>query len=277
MSGWHVPDELLVTFASSPARIDAVAAASVEQHLIACASCQSRLAGVSAGPELDAIWGGVEDRIDQAGVGFTERWLRTLGVESGPARLIAATPALRMGALAAVGLIVAAVVLASRAADAGAAFLVLAPVVPTALVSLSFAPGVDPAGECGLATPVFGFGLVIRRAVAVELLALLVLSVGSLFVPVEGPRALGWLLPALALSLGTLAASVRWSAPQAGAGLTMAWAALVVLAYVAEASRDLAESMVFDPSGQLVFGVAAAGACVVMALNRQILLQEVSQ
>lgn len=277
MSQWHVPDDMLVRFSASPGEVDDVTATSIEQHLTACSSCRSSLADVSPGPELDAIWVGVEDRVDRAEVGFTERLLGRLGVESGPAQLIAATPALRIGALGAVGLIVAAVVLVSRATDVEEAFLVLAPVVPAALVALSFAPGVDPAGECGLATPVFGFGLVMRRAAAVEVLALLVLAVGSLFVPIDGPRALGWVLPALALSLGTLAGSVRWSAPQAAAGLTLGWAALLVLAYVAQDGRDLAKSVVFDPSGQVVFGLVAAVACVVIVLNRQILLQEVNQ
>ncbi len=275
MSEWHVSDDMLLRFSANSGEIDEVTAASIEQHLTACGTCQSSLAEVSRGPELDAIWAEVEDRVDRAGIGSTERLLRRLGVESGPARLIAATPALRVGALSAVGLVVAAVVLISRATEVGEAFLVLAPVVPTALVALSFAPGVDPAGECGLATPLFGFGLVMRRAAAVEVLALLVLAVGSLFIPIDGLRVLGWLLPALAMSLGTLAGSVRWSAPQAAAGLTTGWAALLVLAYVAETGRDLTESVVFDPSGQFVFGLIASGACVVMVLNRQVVLQEV--
>jgi hypothetical protein len=277
VSDWHIPDDLMAAFSSNPGAIHHATAASIEQHLTACRSCQVGLAGMSPRPELDAIWAEVQDRVDRAGVGFTERLLRWLRVESGPARLIAATPALRVGAVAAVGLIVAVVVLVSRVANVGEAFLVLAPVVPTALVALSFAPGVDPAGECGLATPVFGFGLVMRRAVAVEIVALLVLALGSIFIPIDGLKALGWLLPALALSLGTLAGSVRWPAPQVAAGLTMGWAALLVLAYVAEGGRDLVESAVFDPSGQAVLGLMAAGASVVLVMNRQVLLQEVNR
>jgi hypothetical protein len=275
MSDWHVPADLMVAFSTDPGAIRDTTAASIEQHLTVCRSCQADLADLSPRSELDAIWTEVQDGVDRAGIGFTERMLRWLRVESGPARLIAATPALRLGAVAAVGLIVASLVLVSRAADVAVAFLVLAPVVPTGLVALSFAPGVDPAGECGLATPVYGFGLVVRRAVAVEVMALVVLGVGSLFVPIDGTRALGWLLPALALSLGTLAGSVRWSAPQAATGLTMGWAAVLVLAYVAEGGRDLLDSAVFDLSGQLVLGLMATGACLVMAMKRQVLFQEV--
>lgn len=277
MSDWHVPDELMVAFSTDPGGVGAATAASIEQHLTACRSCQAGLARLSPRSELDAIWAEVQDGVDRAEVGFTERLLRRLRVESGLARLLAATPALRAGAVAAVGLIVALVVIVSRATDLGVAFLVVAPVVPTALVAASFAPGADPAGECGLAAPVFGFGLVIRRAVAVEVVALLILSVGSLFVPIDGLRALGWLLPALALSLGTLAANLRWPAPQAAAGLTIAWGAVLVLAYIAEGGRDLAESAVFGPSGQLVVGLFAAGACGVMIMNRQLLFQEVNR
>jgi hypothetical protein len=277
VTDWHIPDDLMVAFSTNPHRIHDVTAASIEQHLTACRSCQARLAELAERPDLDAIWAEVEDGVDRSRTGLTERLLGWLRVESGPARLVAATPALRIGALGAVAVMVAAVVLVSRVADVGEAFLVLAPVVPTALVALSFAPGVDPAGECGLATPVFGFGLVIRRAVAVEVLALLVLAVGSLFVPLDGLRALGWLVPALALSSGTLAASTRWPAPRAAAVLTVGWASVLVLAYVAEGSRDLVDTTVFDAFGQTLLAVLAGGACCVMAMNRHVLFQEVSR
>jgi len=164
--------------------------------------------------------------------------------------------------------------LVSRAADAGAAFLVVAPVVPTALVAMSFAPGADPAGECGLATPAYGFGLVIRRAVLVELLAVAALGVGSLFVPIDGMRAVAWVLPALALSLGTLAGSVRWPAPEAATFALACWAAAIVVASVAEPGQEIVESVVFDPAGQLTMALLASAAAAVVAMHRQVLLQE---
>jgi hypothetical protein len=277
MSEWHIAEDLIVIFAAEPGAIDDSTAASIEQHLTGCRSCQGRLARLPSRTELDAIWAEVEDGVDRVGAGYTERLLRRFGLESGAARLMAATPALRAGALMAVGLIVTAVVFASRATGAGDVFLVLAPVVPTALVALSFAPGADPAGECGLATPIFGFGLVVRRALAIELVALLVLVIGSLFIPIDGPRSLGWLLPSLALSLGTLAGSVRWPAPETAASLTASWIAVLVFAHIAEGSGGLTESAVFDPPGQLVLGLVAAAACVVLTMNRQVLFQEVKQ
>lgn len=277
MSEWHIPEELMLGFSTHPGEIDDATAASIEQHLTACGDCQADLALMAPQAQLDAIWAEVEDGVDRAGVGFTERWLNRLGFESGPARLVAATPALRLGAVLAVALIVAAVVMVSRAADAGEAFLALAPVIPTALVGLSFAPGADPAGECGLATPVFGFGLVVRRALGIELVALVVLAVGSLFVPIDGLRALGWLLPALALSMGTLAGGVRWSAPATATALTTGWVAALVLAQATSANGSLIESAVFEAAGQTVLALMATAAFLVVATNRQVLFQEVER
>lgn len=276
MSKWHIPDESIVAYSRNPDEIDAVTAASIEQHLPACARCQASVARFFTRSDLDAIWAEVEDRVDREGVGFTRHLRRRLSADSGSSRLLAATPALRVGTVVAVGLIVAAVVAVSRAADVAAAFLVLAPVVPTALVGLSFAPGADPAGESGLATPVFGFGLVVRRALAIEMLALLVLGVGSFFVPIDGFRALSWLLPALALSLGTLAASARMPAPQAATGTTLGWLALLFVVYLADGRQDLIESAVFGPFGQLTLGFVAVVACVAAFTSRQVLLQEVT-
>lgn len=274
MSDWHVPDELLEAFATAPGSIDAVTAASIEQHMVGCGSCQSVVGARSSSSELDAIWAEVADRVDRAGASWSERLLSRLGLESGPARLISATPALRMGAVAAVGLIVLAVVLVSRAADVGAAFLVVAPVVPTALVAMSFAPGADPAGECGLATPVFGFGLVMRRALLVELVAVAALGVGSLFIPIDGMRAVAWVLPALALSLGTLAGAVRWPATESATVVLACWAGAVVVGAIAEPGNEIVESVVFDPAGQLTVALLAAAAGVVVLMHRQALVQE---
>ena len=47
MSEWHVADDMLVRFSTSPGEVDDVTAASIEQHLTACSSCQSSLADVS--------------------------------------------------------------------------------------------------------------------------------------------------------------------------------------------------------------------------------------
>jgi len=282
MTEWHVPAEVLARFVIDKRAVDHVTAASIEQHLVECASCQAGVAEQTPEPELERIWSAVVDRVDQAEAGFAERLLCRFGCDAGPLRLIAATPALRLGVLVAVAAIVAAVVWASRAVDASGVFLVLAPIVPTALVALSFAPGADPAGECGLATPLYGFGLVIRRALAVEALSMVVLAVGSAFVPIDGARAVAWLLPAAAASIGTLAASVRWPAPHAAIGLLAVWFAGVAASHAtalraADGPVQLVDGAAFGAFGQLAAALCAVAAAVVVVVHRHALFQEATQ
>lgn len=277
MTEWHVPDDVLALFVAGTGDVDDVTAASIEQHLEACGPCQRRTAAATPATDLDHVWAEVADRIDQEGARVGERLLRRLGVTTGPARLLAATRALQVGAVVAVASLVAMLVWASRAADTGGVFLALAPIVPTVLVAASFAPGAEPAGECGLATPVYGFGLVLRRAVAVETMAIVVLMVGSLLVPVDGLRAVAWLLPAAALSLGTVAASVRWPAPQAAIALLSVWFAGVAATALTDHSTRLIDAAVFGPAGQLAAAVVIAAAVAVVATHRQVLLQEAAR
>ena len=75
---------------------------------------------------------------------------------------------------------IAAAVAASRSVDDSRPFLALAPLVPLAGVAVSFGPAPDPAGEAGLATPMHGAGLVLRRPIAVLATSLIVLVAGTL-------------------------------------------------------------------------------------------------
>jgi hypothetical protein len=272
---WHVPDDWLVRFVDEPRMIDGVSAASIEQHLAACRHCQHRVAQRTPTAQLSAVWNEVADRIDRRPDGRLGRLAERLGLTSGSGRLLAATPALRIGALVSLVAIVAIVVWASRRADAAGVFLLFAPIVPVVLVAVSFAPGADPAGEAGLATPMFGFALIVRRAVALELLALLVLSVGSLFVPLGGWQVIAWLLPALALSLATMAGSVRWRPSTMATALVVAWGTVAFASTQRVPSRRLVDSPLFEAGGQTAMAVLAGGAMLVIWMHRDVLFQEV--
>lgn len=272
---WHVPDDWLARFVDQPALVDGLSAASIEQHLSACDRCQTRLASRFPADELSAVWDEVADRIDRTTDGIVGRWTERLGLATAPVRLLAATPALRVGALLALVAIVTAVAWVSRRADAAGVFLLLAPVVPVVLVTASFAPGSDPAGEAGLATPMYGFALIVRRAVALELVAVAVLALGSLFVPLDGLRSVAWLLPALALSLATMAGSVRWRPATMAVVLLATWFGLAVLTTSRTAGHRLADAALFDASGQVGMAVLAGGAMIVITAYRDVLFQEV--
>jgi hypothetical protein len=222
MTSWHVDGELIDRFVRNDP-LDHVTAASIEQHVATCARCQQSVTERTPPGLLDQVWSVVADCVDRSESGRLERWLVRSGFEPGHARLLGATAGLRVATVVAVALVVGLIVWTSRAADAGGVFLALAPVVPTGLVAITFAANADPAGECGLSTPLFGLPLVVRRALAVEMLALVVLGAGSLLVPFDGAGALAWLLSAIALSAATVAAGSRWPTTHAAVALLPVW------------------------------------------------------
>lgn len=280
MSNWHVTEEIIARYVDDEVNLDHVTVASIEEHVERCPSCQRGVRERTRPELLDQVWSGVADRVDRTESGVVERWIVRLGVEPAPARLLGATAGLRVATVAAVVLVVAAMVWASRAADAAGVYLALAPVVPTALVAISFATDAEPGGESGLATPVFGFPLLLRRALAVEVLALLVLAAGSLFISLDGPRAVAWLLPATALSVGTVAVGTRWPAPHAATALLGGWFGVLAAGELIgrrEGVPPLVDTPVFGTIGQLVAGGLLVVSMGVVYLERHHVFQEVAR
>ncbi len=259
MTTWHAPPETLQRYAAGA--VDDITACSIEAHLERCAACRAAIAA-SADPLLvEAIWEGVADRVDQPRTHLTERILHWVGFEAGTARLVAATPALRLAWLAAVALVVGLVVLACQETRSDAMFLSIAPLLPLAGVAAAFAPGTEPAGEIGSATPLFGFGLVLRRAELVLATSFAILLVGALALPGLQARDAAWVLPALALSCTTVALAGRAPVVPMAAALGGAWLiGLSVLMLVDGPGSGLAESVAFAATGQIVLGLAAAAA-----------------
>jgi hypothetical protein len=266
-TNWHAPAALLTRFLDDPGGLDDVAAASIEAHLVACASCRQQLTAAADPHFTAASWDAVADRIDQPRAVFVERLLHGLGVGKLYARLLAATPGLQAAGLGAVALLAAAAVALSRTADAQGPFLVLAPLAPLAAVALTFATAAEPAGEAAVATPMHGAGLVVRRAVAVLTLSFVLLGVAALAVPDFGPTAAAWVLPAFALSLGSLAGATRVRVEVAVAALGIAWLVVVWSVWTFGGQTGaVADSASFAAAGQVTaFVFAVAGAVVVGA------------
>lgn len=259
---WHAPATLLARFARDPATVDDATASSIETHLVACASCRAQLAA-AAPLDLDASWEAVADRIDQPRPSLVERLLEWVGLQGGLARLVGATPALRLSGLGAIAGLSILAALVARSTTASGPFLLLAPLVPLAAVAATFAPATDPAGEAGVATAVHGVGLAIRRAAIVLGATFLLLGLAGVTVPDIGVRAAAWVLPALALAVGSLALSTLWRIEIAVSGLALTWVALTSAVWLAEGRRaPLADTAPFELTGQL----AALAVCVLAAV-----------
>jgi len=266
---WHAPPALLARFVNDPAAVDDATASSIEAHLVACTDCRRQLTAAADPAVAATSWATIADRIDRPRPVLLERLLHHLGIGSGIARLLAATPALQLAGLTAVAILAAAAVTLSRATDAEGPFLVLAALAPLAAVAVSFAQAADPAGEAGIATPMHGAGLVVRRAIAILIVSFGLLGVAALAGPDLSPTAAAWVLPALALALGALALGTWLRVEVAVTVLAGGWL-LTVWSVWWFAGHDVAvaDSATFAASGQSVALAITVVAAAVVAVRR---------
>lgn len=226
---WHATD-LLPAYRDRS--LDAVATASVDAHLVACAQCRTAVAELDDPSSTDALWLEIVDEIDCTAPTALERLLGRLGVPDALGRLIAATPGLVLAtALSAVISVGFGLFLADTDSSRMVALFVgLAAVVPAVSVAASFGAAADPAFDVAAAAPLSGLRLVFVRTVAVEVVAVAICLIGALGHLDHGPVAVAWLLPGLALAATTLALST-WTQPWTSVGLVAgAWLTGVALA-----------------------------------------------
>ena len=234
---------------------------SADTHLMACARCRAVLAEASDPAPLDEGWERLDAELDAPRAGFLESTLVRIGVPDHTARLLAATPVLRLSWLGAVIAVLAMTVLVTntvRATEAPALFLALAPLLPLAGVALSYGPVLDPTYEMAVVSPTHGFRLLLIRTVPVLAMGLALNGAATLALPSYGLRALAWLLPALALTSTGLALTPRLG-PVLAPGLVGGTWVTVLLVARGTTDGTLAP---YTPAGQgvaAVIAVLAAG------------------
>jgi hypothetical protein len=262
-NGWHLDGELARRY--SEHRVPGVLATSVEQHLVACAPCRALLRPAVPVERRAAVWTEVLERVQAPPLGRLERLLRRAGLDEPTARLIAVTPLLRTSWLAGTAFVlVLALLAAETSAQAVALFLVLAPVLPVAGVALTFGPAADPAHEIVAGTPYPPVRLLAVRTLVVVSSTFLPAGVAAALLPVDMGLTLAWLLPALALTVGTLALSTRLAPHVAASTLGIGWVS-VVLYGVARHDPYLAAA----PVVQLACLAGLALAAAVLLLRSQ--------
>ena len=269
---WHVDAANLAAYADD--RLDDVPSASVEAHLLRCATCRDLLAGVADGGREQA-WQRLADTIDRPSPGLLER----LHLAHPTTRSAVATPVLLRAALVAVALVGLVPLLAAVLVEDAAplAILVLAPLAPVGAVALAYRDWADPAGEITLATPTAGLRLVGMRALVVAVAAMVLtvttLLVVDLWVDVPTRLAFAWCLPGLALAaLVLLAGTTRVDPLPVAVTLSAGWAATLVFRGVTTA-RGLRSEVVLDVVAASAFQFAAlgvaVGALVLTAVRRE--------
>lgn len=266
---WHANESLLRDYVGGG--IEAARASSVEAHLLACAGCRQTLGHLArrddGADRLDRLWAGVVDGVDAGSVrrGVVERLLHRVGVPDDVARLLGATPSLRLSWVSAVVLALGFAVMAS-AADPGLVpvFLAMAPLAPIAGVAVAFGPDADPAYEVAMAAPTTAVRLLVVRALAVLAVTVAVAVPLSLALPGLDWLTVGWVLPALGLTATSLALASVTTVERSTALVTGTWLVAVVV------SADVADDRLaaFRPTGQALCAAALGGAALVLHRRR---------
>jgi len=269
---WHADGELLARYAAGD--LEDVRAYSLEAHLLECESCRLALEPRADHATLDRIWTEITETVDAPRPGVVERGLLRLGVRDHVARLLAATPSLRLSWFAAEAVALGFAVLAAHSAADGRRaelalllFLVVAALLPVAGVAVSFGPGMDPTYEVGVAAPLRSSRLFLLRAIAVLATSMVIAGAAALALPGLDWTAAAWLMPSLGLALATLTLSTYVRPLLAAGAVTFGW----ILVAVATTYGRNDRLFVFREGGQLAFLLLVTVSAVVFARRREAL------
>lgn len=272
-SPWHASGPTLQAYVEGT--LDVARSASIEQHLLACASCRLEVAGRFRTGEPSAVgsddlWSSIIDEVDRPRLGRFASVVSRIGISEGTLRVLSATPALRFSWFAAMGAaLVFAIASAVRPQGTDVLLLVLAPLLPLVGVGAAYGAGVDPMYELTRAAPMPGSRIFLLRSLAVLLTAIPLTLFASVVLPYEGPIAIAWLLPALGLVGATLALSTWTRPPYAAALAASAWLLLVGFSWVRSARLDVAftTTVAFRAPGQILFALLALAGTAAFGLR----------
>ncbi|GLY32750.1 hypothetical protein [Kineosporia sp. NBRC 101731] len=234
----HPDQSLIARYATGDPGVDDATVWALEAHLESCAGCRSGLAGALA-PDLQGL-------LDRTSAGIHA------AIGGGPAPVPVRRGHRRMTTARLWPWPVSAGVLILMALGLDRIFpqmpspvMLLAPVVPLIPVAAVWSRPLDPAWELTGSAPRGGLWMLLRRTLAMMLVLLPVLTVAGLL---TGHSPAVWLLPALALTAGSLlAGQLVGGVDRAAVALGVIWAAAVV----APSLRDRHTSVVLAADGRI--------------------------
>ena len=239
----------------------------VEQAMDISSQWRATVGSAVPAARLDLNFDAISVELDAPKRGRIERLMGFFGLPEHVTRLMAATPVLRRSWYVAATLVLFFGILAAdptRDNSSVLVFLAMAPLVPVLGVGLAYGPGIDPAHDMTVATPLSGFRLLLLRAIAVMATSVVFGGVASLIWSSEyGLRIIAWLLPALALTTITLALTA-FMPTRAAAGVTAAGWLLVVIVV----ARTATDFTMFGGPAQLVYLLLASTGGAVMVAKR---------
>lgn len=249
---WHVDAQLWRAYTDGA--LDEVIEASIDAHVVECASCRAAASEQVQDVELAALWERVRDEVRSPRVPWTARWLRRIGVADGDLVVVGAADGIAAAwALAVGGALLCALLSGAVPTRQDETFLLIAPLVPVAAVVASF-HATDRLRTLTAVTPFSQLRLTLLRTIATLTVALPATLAVGLGIPGLESLAFVWLLPSLALTSATLVLLSSYRPATASGVVAAAWTSVVVASAGADRLAVLTEARV-----QLIFLVALLG------------------
>lgn len=262
---WHAEGDLLAAYVTGS--VDAISAASVEQHLTRCGSCRDAVRPLVDPRPLELAWSRVRDAVESPPMPLPIRLAQRVGLPEPTALLLAAAASLRtawlVGAFVALAFAVLAAGLSGGAALAP--FLLAAPLVPVIGVAAAYAGEQDPLETLIVTAPYGRTRLILTRTLAVLVSVVPVTALLGLMLPGPSWLAVAWLGPALAL-VPVLLALASFVGPRTAASVVaIGWSGVVALSV-----RGLPATWPVEATQQVVYlGLALASVVVLVVRSRE--------
>ncbi len=259
---WHANGELLGAYVGGS--LAGWEAASVEQHLGACADCRSAVAPLVDAGALRLAWEGVRSEVERPAQPAVVRLARRLGLSEPASVLLTASAAMRTAWLTSSVVALGFAFAASRFSGGERLwpFLLIAPLIPVLGVAASYGPATDPLEGLIVTSPYGRVRLILLRTLAVLAISLPMAMPLGLFLPGPTWVAAAWLGPALTM-IPVLLALAAYTGPRAAAGvIAIAWSGVVL-----GSTRRLPATWPVDAERQLLFLALALCALLVLMLR----------
>ena len=225
---WHVDERLWKAYAAG--RLDAVAGASIDAHVMSCTVCQASAATAVEPAVVGEVWAGIREEVRRPVLPWTLRWLRRFRVPEEDLVVLAASHRFALPWAMAVGsALLCAFLVAFDTSRQHEIFLLLAPLVPVYAVVAAF-DATEDLRDLARATPYSKLRLALLRTTATLAVALPATLAVGLTIPGLEPLAVSWLLPALALTSAVLLLLTWLGAWTASLVTAATWAVVVAAA-----------------------------------------------
>jgi len=230
-TGWHLSPALADRYWRRD--VDSATAASIDAHLLQCASCQRIAVGAADADMVDDVWRSIVDTLDRPQLGVVERGLVWIGCSESTARIVAATTRARWAYLfvvvVSIAMAVVSAVSVTRSDDWFVGFLIVAPLGPLIAAAAAFGRFADPAHAVLRCLPTSSLRIVLVRTVAGVVPAIALTALATPLLIDRGWMAAAWLLPSLALTLMVLLLSTWFDVELAAACVAVGWIALPIV------------------------------------------------